>query len=425
MATDVTAQPNALPEGVDFEDQIIATYLAIVPAAFNMVFIAPLLAIEQSTGTWVPVPGETPEVRKKHVAKVIGIYEIPYYEYLVEPGVDERNYIIQIAFPFINIECQIPMLLTAVVGNISMAGKVKLLDMRFPKKFADGFKGPKFGIDGIRELMGVPDRPLVNNMIKPCTGYPADVGAQLFYEAAVGGSDIIKDDELIANMSFNTLKERIKKYMKMADRVYEETGEKKLYTINISDEIPKIFENAKTVIELGANAIMVNYLPVGFPVLRALAEDPEINAPILAHMDMAGAFYMSPYHGISSHIILGKLPRLAGADIVVYPAPYGKATFLQERFIQIARNLSYPLYNLKPTWPMASGGITPRMVPQVMADLGHDCIIGTGGGIHAHPMGPVAGAKAFRQAIDATMQGIPLEEAVKEHEELDVALKAW
>ncbi len=422
---DIEALPIALPDGVDYGESIIGTYLVSFPKHIDIPRLAPALAIEQSTGTWVPVPGETAEVRRKHVAKVIGVYEIPDYEWVVPQEVQDRNYVIQVAFPFINIESQIPMLLTAIVGNISMAGKLKLLDARFPQKFVEGFGGPKFGIPGVRKLLGVKGRPLLNNMIKPCTGYPCEVGTELFRQAALGGADIIKDDELLADMSFNTVKERVEAYMEAEKQVYEETGEHTLYTVNVSDEIPKVFENAKRAVELGVNALMVNYLAVGFPVLRALAEDPEINVPILGHMDLAGAFYQSPYHGITSHIVLGKLPRLAGADICVYPAPYGKASFLPQKFQLVARNLTFHLYHLKPTFPMPSGGITPAMVPQVMKDLGPEIVIGTGGGIHAHPQGPVAGARAFRQAIDATMQGIPLEQAAAEHEELRVALEEW
>jgi 2,3-diketo-5-methylthiopentyl-1-phosphate enolase len=186
-----------------------------------------------------------------------------------------------------------------------------------------------------------------------------------------------------------------------------------------------VFENAHRAVELGANAIMLNYLVTGFPVLRALAEDKSINVPILAHMDLAGALYESEWHGMSSHLVLGKLPRLAGADIVVFPAPYGKAPVIPDKFVSVARNLSFPLYNLRPTFPMPSGGITPAMVPAVMKDLGPDIVIGSGGGIHAHPQGPVAGAKAFRQAIDATMKGRPLEDAAKEYPELKAALETW
>jgi len=425
MKIDVESLPIALPDGVDYDEYVIGTYLVSYPKAIPVAKLAPALAIEQSTGTWVPVPGETPEVRRCHVAKVIGVYEVPDYEWMVPYEVDERQYIIQIAFPEVNFGEQIPMLLTTVIGNISMAGKLKVLDIRFPKKYVAGFKGPNFGIPGIRKLLGVQGRPLLNNMIKPCTGYSPEVGVELFRLAALGGCDIIKDDELLANASFNEIQKRVKLYMEAERQVYQQTGEHTLYTVNVTDEIPKVFENAHRAVELGCNALMVNYLVTGFPVLRALAEDPAINVPILAHMDMAGALYASEWHGLSSHLVLGKLPRLAGADVVVFPAPYGKAPVLPDKFQTVARNLTFPFYQICPTFPMPSGGITPKMVPDVIRDLGLDIVIGSGGGIHAHPQGPIAGGKAFRQAIDAAMQGIPLSEYAKDHEELDVALKQW
>jgi 2,3-diketo-5-methylthiopentyl-1-phosphate enolase len=424
-AQEILGLPLALPDGVDYDDYVIGTYLVSYLAALPIPIIAPMLAVEQSTGTWVPVPGETLDVRCQHIAKVIGVYEVPDYESTVPPNLQTRQWFVQIAYPEVNIGEQIPMLLTTVVGNISMGGDIKLVDVRLPKKFVDGFKGPKFGIEGIRKMLGVKKRPLLNNMIKPCTGYRLKVGAELFRKAALGGCDIIKDDELIADASFNSVAGRVKRYMQIERQVYEEKGEHTLYTVNITDKIPKVFENARRAVELGCNALMVNYLAVGFPVMQALAEDPTINVPILAHMDVAGALYMSPWHGLSSHLVLGKLPRLAGADIVVIPAPYGKAPVIDYKFRNVARNLAFPLYHLRPTFPMASGGITPSMVPTVMAALGNDIVIGSGGGIHAHPKGPVAGGKAFRQAIDATMKGIPLSEYAKDHHELAIALKEW
>jgi 2,3-diketo-5-methylthiopentyl-1-phosphate enolase len=422
---EILGLPIALPDGVDYDDYVIGTYLVSYTAALPIPIIAPMLAVEQSTGTWVPVPGETLEVRCQHIAKVIGVYEVPDYEFAVPPNLQTRQWFVQIAYPEVNIGEQLPMLLTTVVGNISMGGDIKLVDIRLPKKYVAGFKGPKFGIEGIRKILGVKKRPLLNNMIKPCTGYRLKVGADLFRKAALGGCDVIKDDELIADASFNSVLGRVKRYMQIEKQVYEEKGEHTLYTVNITDKIPKVFENARRAVELGCNALMINYLAVGFPVMQALAEDPSINVPILAHMDVAGALYMSPWHGLSSHLVLGKLPRLAGADIVVIPAPYGKAPVIDYKFRNVARNLAFPLYHLKPTFPMASGGITPSMVPTVMAALGNDIVIGSGGGIHAHPKGPVAGGKAFRQAIDATMKGIPLSEYAKDHQELAIALKEW
>ena len=422
---EILGLPIALPDGVDYDDYVIGTYLVSYSAALPIPIIAPMLAVEQSTGTWVAVPGETLDVRCQHIAKVVGVYEVPDYESTVPPNLQTRQWFVQIAYPEVNIGEQIPMLLTTVVGNISMGGDIKLVDVRFPKKYVDGFKGPKFGVEGIRKILGVKKRPLLNNMVKPCTGYRLKVGAELFRKAALGGCDIIKDDELIADASFNSAAGRVKRYMQIEKQVYEEKGEHTLYTVNVTDGIPKVFENAKRAVELGCNALMINYLAVGLPVMQALAEDPAISVPILAHMDVAGALYMSPWHGLSSHLVLGKLPRLAGADIVVIPAPYGKAPVIDYKFRNVARNLSFPLYHLKRTFPMASGGITPSMVPNVMAALGNDIVIGSGGGIHAHPKGPVAGGKAFRQAIDATMKGIPLSEYAKDHQELAISLKEW
>src|SRR5271157_2476096 len=115
---ELLSQPVALPDGVEYDDYLIGSYIVTYPAIFPMPKLAPMLAIEQSTGTWVPVPGETAEVRRQHVAKVIGVYEIPDFEFELPADVKERNWFVQIAFPEVNIGSQIPMMLTTVVGNI-------------------------------------------------------------------------------------------------------------------------------------------------------------------------------------------------------------------------------------------------------------------------------------------------------------------
>ena len=324
---DIEAFPLALPEGIDEDKYVIATYYAAVPRDWPIDKIAMAVAVEQSTGTWIRVPGETPELRRRHIAKVISINEVPDFEYEVPADLKLRRYIVQIAYPYENFMNEISMLLTTIVGNISMAGRLKLIDIKFPKSYLQMFKGPKFGVQGIREYLKIPKRPLLNNMIKPCTGYPPEVGAKLAYEALVGGADFVKDDELLANAPFNTVEDRIVKYMEVVDKAAEETGEKKMYTINVTADPPKIFEFAEKVIELGANAIMINHLTAGIGTLKALAEDPSIKVPILGHMDCAGAIYEDAETGVSSHLVLAKLPRLAGADILVYPAPYGKQPF--------------------------------------------------------------------------------------------------
>ncbi|MHA1291547.1 MAG: RuBisCO large subunit C-terminal-like domain-containing protein [Promethearchaeota archaeon] len=425
---DNLSKPNALPEDIDYENHIIATYTAILPRKMDAFYMMQAVCIEQSTGTFIPVPQETPETRRKHVAKVIGWWSIPDFEY---EGVEQvfgnpktRQYCVQIAFP-LNFKPQFPMLFTTIYGNISMGGPLKMVDVRFPKAFLKEFKGPKFGDVGIRNLLGVKDRPLLNNMIKPCVYTDPKVGAELAYQAAVGGCDIIKDDELIADVDFNPIVDRTVLFMEALDKADSEKGEKTLYTVNITDRVERMFELADIVQEHGANALMVNHISVGYSAMRKLAEDPSVKVPILGHMDLAGAFYQDPLSGISSPLILGKFGRLAGCDTIVHPAPYGKAPTMADRFKETARQMVMPMRNaphIKRTLPMPSGGITPGIVEKVIKDLGTNIMIGSGGGIHAHPEGPIAGAKAFRQAIEAALKGIPVRTYAKDHHELGVSL---
>ena len=146
---DIESLPLALPDGVDYDQYVIGTYLVSFPKSIPVAKLAPALAIEQSTGTWVPVPVSQTQWGQGSD-----------YEWGLPPQVEERQYIIQIAFPEVNFGPQIPMLLTTVVGNISMAGKLKVLDLRFPRQYVAGFQGPKFGIPGIRNVLGVKSRPL-------------------------------------------------------------------------------------------------------------------------------------------------------------------------------------------------------------------------------------------------------------------------
>ena len=418
--------PNILmlPESIEAEDFIIATYY-LATETRDALKRAEALALEQSTGTWVDVPEETPQVRARHTAKVIGVYEVPPYEFALPEGPGERQFVVQVAFPTLNIGVQLPELLTTMLGNVSMTGKVKLLDITFPQKWLANFQGPRFGASGVRELLGVPERPLLMSITKPSIGIPPETIGRLAYEMAMGGVDIIKDDELLADPDYCAVVERVKAVMPTLRRAYEETGEQTIYCVNITDEVDRMVEKARRVIELGGNGIMVNFTPVGLSALRMLAEHPELNVPIWAHPAFAGAVYQSHYSGVSSWLHLGKLLRIAGADMMVYPSTYGKVTILKERYVRVAQALLAPFYHFKPVLPAPGAGMNQALVSQTLADLGSDAIIGAGGAVHGHPMGTRAGAHSMRLVIDAAMDGVPLEEVAREHEEVRVALERW
>lgn len=415
-----------IPESLKSEDYVIASYLMGAPREADILRKAAAAAIEQTTGTWLDVPAETEEVRQRSAGRVISVFSVPDYEAsALVPGDCLRWYVVRIAFPWVNFYDNIPLLLSSVIGNISAMTNFKLLDLEFPKSYVDQFKGPKFGSEGVRDILGVDKRPILNNMIKPCTGFSPTVGAKLLYEVAVGGVDWVKDDELLGGSpSFSPIADRVSLYMEAVQRADAEKGEKTLYTVNVTDEACRLRQNAMQAIEAGANALMINIFATGFSGCRMLAEDTEINVPIMAHTAFSGAMSGSAISGISS-IVGAKLARLCGADILLNYVPSVKFGGIFEKFLRINQVCISPFYHLKRTMMHAGGGVTPGNVPYLMSVVGGDFAIGSGGGIHGHPMGPQAGAIAMRKAIEAAMADIPLEEAVKTSPELKAAIEKW
>lgn len=414
----------SLPENIRDKDFIVATYYIKIDKNVDIVKKASSLAIGQTIGTWVPVPGITDTLRERYMGKVIQIYDIPAVDLSTQIYEDERQYLIQIAYPTANFTPDFPLIITALLGNdASTSAQVKLLDIEFPKAFAESFAGPRYGIEGIRRIVGVEDRPLLLNMIKPCTGLTPEEGARIFYETALGQVDMIKDDELLGSPSYSRAYDRVKAFKKAAEAAYEKTGRRVLYLANVTDGALTIMDTVKKVIEAGAEAIMVNFAAVGYSMLTQIAK--AVDVPILAHCAGAGIFYEGIQSGMSSTLAVGKLTRLAGADTVMVNTPYGGYPMLHQKYIQIIQQLTLPLFTIKSTMPSIGGGVHPGMVEKYMKELGNDIILAAGGAVQGHSMGAAAGANAMMQAIKAVMEGVALEEAAETNEELAVALKLW
>ncbi|MDR0840503.1 MAG: ribulose 1,5-bisphosphate carboxylase [Christensenellaceae bacterium] len=408
---------HAFPEIAFSQEYIIATYQAKIQTR-NIEKLAMAIADEQTTGTWIKVSADSDDKKKKFGAKVVSIYEVP--DITADYQSDEPPiYILQIAFPWQNFGTSVPMMLTALFGNISASGMIKMIDCAFPKSYVDQFKGPKFGVQGMRDILSVPDRPLLNAMIKPNIGWTPAEGAELFYRATKGGVDVIKDDELVpADEPYCPLKERVTLFMEKERKMFEETGEHSLYAVNITDAVEKIKDNAYRAIEYGTNCLMLNVYTAGFGALKMLADDPNINVPILAHVDFAGAYCGSTYTGISSSLLIGKLVRLCGGDFQINGHPWGKFPVSYKQFYRGFKFFTQDWWHIKPMMYACSGGTTQLMVEDCIKLVGTDVMLAAGGGVHGHPDGSEAGAKSMRQAIDAAMQDIPLLEYAKTHPEL-------
>lgn len=419
------ADGPAPPLGIDNEQSVVATYRYRAPAGTDISLFARSLADLQSSGSWVPLAGETDDIRERHAARVLRTWEIPPDTLAATGNAEARTWSIEIAYPTRNMGDQIPLLLANVYGECASWRGLKLTDLQLPQPFVSGFHGPKLGMDGIRKLVDAQDRPLLITIMKPSIGLSAKESAAVFYQAAIGGSDAVKDDEKLVSQPHSHFLDRVREHGAAARAAYEETGHRTLYFVNITDRPDRLVANALAAVEAGASALMVDFLTVGISALSMLADDPAISVPIMGHLAFAGALYNSPWSGLSSHLVLGMLPRLAGADVVVYPSHLGTLPFSRAHALRLTGTLTDPFHQLRRTVPMAGGGLHAALVPQLVTDLGIDWAFGAGGAVHGHPMGTAAGAMAIRQAFDAAVRGEPLSEARKTHRELAGALEKW
>jgi 2,3-diketo-5-methylthiopentyl-1-phosphate enolase len=303
-----------------------------------------------------------------------------------------------IAFPAQNVEGDLASLLTMIFGKYSMAGAAKITAVRLPEDY--GLR-PKFGISGIREKLGVRDRPLVMAIFKPALGLSAADHGQILSEVAPAGLDVIKDDEIMADLASAPTFERLKACREVIDRTRSTTGKELLYAINLTGRGNELVDKARRLVAAGANALLFNALTYGFSALEALALDPEINVPIFAHPALAGALCGAPDHGLDYSVVLGTLMARSGADAVLYPAHYGSLPFEKSQEMMIRSELVD-----RNVFPVPSAGIHPGVVPKALADYGDRVILNAGTGIMDHPQGATAGVKAFFEALDKAQVGV-------------------
>ncbi|MDW8022567.1 MAG: type III ribulose-bisphosphate carboxylase [Nitrososphaerota archaeon] len=390
-------------------DDVVCTFY-IEPEGMSIEEAAGGVAAESSIGTWTEITTEKEYVKKlaAHVFEINGnLVKIAYPVELFEYG-------------------NAPNILSSIAGNIfglRTLRNLKLLDVNLPSKLIRSFKGPKFGIEGVRSLLKVYDRPLVGTIIKPKLGLRTEDHARVAYEAWVGGCDIVKDDENLSSQSFNKFEERISKTLESRDKAEEETGEKKVYMANVTAETNEMIRRAEYVLSNGGEYVMVDIIMCGFAALQTLREE-DFNPVIHGHRAGHAAFTKNPKHGISMRVI-AKITRIIGVDQLHVGTVVGKMYESKEEVRENVEALKMEMAGLKACLPVASGGLHPGFVPALIKFFGKDVVIQAGGGIHGHRDGTIAGAKAMRQAVDAVVKGIPLHEYAKTHRELEAVLETW
>ena len=379
-------------------------------------------ALESSVGTWTKL-----ETERKYVAKLgAKVFSI-------------KGNMIKVAYPSELFEGgNIPNVLSSIAGNVfgmKIAKNLRLEDIQFPQKLLKTFRGPKYGVDGLRRMMKVKNRPFVGTIVKPKLGLKTKHHAQVAYDAWSGGCDFVKDDENLANQSFNKFEARLAKTLEMADKAESETGEKKAYLVNVTAESMEMLRRAQMVQDQGGKYVMIDIVTAGFAAVQTL-RNANFRMAIHGHRAMHAAFTRSPRHGMSM-MALADFARLAGIDTLHIGTGIGKLEgkigeieALQEEIEkdevkETAHRLSQDWGNIKSTMAVSSGGLHPGHIPFLMKHLGNDVVLQFGGGIHGHPKGTKEGAMAARQAVNSVLNGVGIGEYAKFHPQLKKAIGLW
>ncbi len=391
------------------------------------------VASESSVGTWTNVTTSTKKTGKL-AAKV---YEI-----------NSKNRIFKIAYPIDLFEPgNMPQILSSIAGNIfgmKIVDNLKLLDIHFPEKIINSFKGPEYGILGIRKKLKIIDRPLVGTIVKPKVGLHPKEQARVAYNAWIGGCDIVKDDENLSSLKFNKFRTRVIEVLKTKEKAEKITGEKKMYMPNITAETFEMLRRMKFVKDHGGICTMVDILTMGWSSLQTVRNyNDDLKLIIHAHRAGHAALTRERKHGISM-LTISKISRLIGVDQLHIGTMIGKMQGKEEIpiidqeieesmimpkkglfFIKGGHMLEQNWGKIKPVFAVCSGGLNPVHAPYLINHLGRNIILQFGGGIHGHKMGTIAGSRACRQAVNATLNGISLQDYALNHKELAQALKQW
>ena len=401
-----------LGEDVDPDAFVICDYR--VTSEMKMEKAAEAIAAEQSTGTWTGISTLSEDIFEKYGGRVLKIsgdsirMAYPVEDFSVEVGA-------------------VPQILSVIAGNLfglESIGKVRVEDVYFPKCMLKEFKGPKFGIEGIRKALDRPEKPLVGTIVKPKIGLPPKAFADYVYEAGKGGLTNSKDDETLVDQKFCPIEDRTVAVAEALDRL-ESEGHKMMHAINVSTSGHKILELAEKVQSWGARELMVDVITCGFAAVQALAEDPSIKVPIHVHRTMHGAMTRDPLHGISM-LPITKLVRMCGGDALhIGTLGVGKMSGTVGDHSNLDACLDDITVPYRTVMPVCSGGVYPGMVGAMVKESGLNVQIQAGGGVAGHPGGVRIGAMAMSQAVDAAYLGIDVEEYAKDHVELRQALEKW
>jgi ribulose-bisphosphate carboxylase large chain len=411
-------------------DRIRATYW--LETGDDPARAAETIAGEQSSGTFVALPNETPALKARAGARVerLEVIErspVPSLPELTASGRYTRCWL-ELSWPIENLGPSLPNLMSTVAGNLfelrAVSG-LRIVDLQLPSSFAACYPGPAFGIDGTRRLAGVPRGPLIGTIIKPSVGLSPDETAAQVRELVEGGIDFIKDDELQADGPHCPFEKRVRAVMRVVNEAAERSGKKAMVAFNLTGDLDQMRRRHDLVASLGGTCVMACLQSIGIVGLHELRRHSQL--PIHAHRAGWGCLSRSPALGWD-YGPWQKIWRLAGADHLHVNGLGNKFSETDDSVIAAARAVLSPVLPgaPMPAMPVFSSGQTGLQASPTFAALGSaDLIHAAGGGIFGHPQGVAAGVEAMRESWVAAIANVPLRVHAERSPALARALAFW
>lgn len=411
---------------------IIVTYR--IETTGSVEAMAQKIASDQSTGTFVPVPGETEELKARVAARVTAIRPLDDASAPSWPEAEAghgtiRRADVDIAFPLDAVGTDLSALMTIAVGGIfsikGMTG-LRVVDLKLPAEFGAAYPGPQYGIDGSRRLTGVQGRPIIGTIVKPALGLRPHETAELVGELVASGVDFIKDDEKLMSPAYSPLSERIKAIMPLILDHEQKTGKKVMYAFGISHTDPdEMMRNHDRVLAAGGNCAVVNINSIGMGAMAFLRK----RSGLVLHAHRNGWDVLTRHPGIGFDFkVWQQFWRLLGVDQFQINGIGVKYWEPDDSFVESFKAISTPLFSPEDCpLPVAGSGQWGGQAPETYRRTGRttDLLYLCGGGIVSHPGGPAAGVHAVQQAWEAAVADIPLETYALDHPELAASLKTF
>ena len=382
---------------------------------------AAVLAGEQSSGTFVEVPGETAELKQRFAARVESVERLETVDTPGMPGMTKgkaqyHRATIKVSWSIENFGYNLPVMVSTLQGNLyelTQFTGLKLMDIDLPASFADHYEGPAFGIAGCRELTGVYNRPLIGTIIKPSIGMTPQQTAKLVKTLVTAGIDFIKDDELLSSSANSPFEERVDAIMRVINDHADKTGKKVMYAFNISDETDSMLRRYDKIVAAGGTCAMISVNSVGLSGVKKICDQRRL--AIHGHRNGWGMLNRHPLLGIEFPAYQ-KLWRLAGVDQLHVNGIQNKFWESDDSVVRSIASCLTPMFGGYSALPVVSSGQWGGQAPETYRRTKTvDLLYMAGGGIMAHPGGPADGVAALQQAWQAAVDGLSVEEAAKKY----------